>query len=79
VASIWRTWGAAAQATAGSAVVVTAADGQGASPKVSTLHPLPLIMLLVAASSLALGSCCESDPLHGLGSCAGATAAMKEW
>jgi hypothetical protein len=79
VASIRRTWGAAAQATVGSAAVVTVADGRGASPKVSTLHPLLLLMLRVAASRLALGSCCESDPLHGLGSCAGAATAMKKW
>jgi hypothetical protein len=79
VASIWRTWGAAAQATTGSAAVVTAAGGRGASPKVRTLHPLLLLMLPMAASRLALGSCCEFDPLHGLGSCASAAAAMKKW
>jgi hypothetical protein len=78
VASIWRTWGVAAQAIAGSAAVVSAADGRGASPKVSTMHPL-LLLLPVTASRLALGRCCKSDPLHGLGSYAGAAAATKKW
>jgi hypothetical protein len=57
VASIWRTWGVAAQAIAGSAAVVSAADGRGASPKVSTLLPSsfscslwqPLVLRWVAA------------------------------